>query len=834
MLFSVLALLVMCFTNQLHELQGIKFTSHRASNRTSILLGGLFSVHVERNGNCGKLRRSSFVKAEAMAFAVHFINEKEKNLLPNITLEFDIRDTCENSNIALEEVVEMMDFGMDSESARPGTSGLVGATQSDISISVARLSRIFQVPQISYSSTATILSDTTRFDYFFRTIPSDNLQAKAIADLIAYFNWTYVIAIHSDDIYGRDGINGLIEELGRNNQSQVCIVTKPEITELSVDGHNNFDQVIEFIQQEWIQNASVVVLFSQFSTAISMLDAVHNATGLEHLMWIAGDSWAKSVPDYLNGRVIGTVPKAHQINDFNDYFASLNPENYTSNPWFTEYWEDVFSCSLNQTSMALPCNVQSQKLTSKYTFADRGGIAYVVDAVYAYAHAIQNMINDFCSNCTETLCSGILHKRFSKDVLNGALLREYLFNVSFTSLSSRNVYFDAVGDMQGEYEIINMYQSGTLRKVGTWDPKHSIQVTDKIEWANGDVPTSVCSLPCSFGHEPIRVPLRTDCCWTCEPCDGDNTFSTGIGCSKCPTGTSPNDESSECVDNPVTFLTWSNPWAVLILIGTCVGLTVTAFVIAVFILFSKYKVIKACSRELCGVLLTGIVLCYILPFFFLAKPSPPICAIRRFGVGVCFSVCFSPLLMRANRIYRVFHDAPRTPRFASSLYQVLFSCCLIAIQVLISTVWLAAEKPSIVYIYGRKITELRCGESPYIGLSISLVYNFILLALSTYYAFLSRKIPANFNETKVLGVTLYSICIIWLAFIPTYFSTIKFGIVYQTTSLVVAVLLSATTNLVCLLVPKVILVFWGIWKNKDEKDKKHSPPMETDITSMHE
>ena len=43
--------------------------------------------------------------------------------------------------------------------------------------------------------------------------------------------------------------------------------------------------------------------------------------------------------------------------------------------------------------------------------------------------------------------------------------------------------------------------------------------------------------------------------------------------------------------------------------------------------------------------------------------------------------------------------------------------------------------------------------------------------LCTMYAFKTRKIPENFNEAKYIGFTMYSTCIVWLAFIPIYFGT---------------------------------------------------------------
>ena len=102
---------------------------------------------------------------------------------------------------------------------------------------------------------------------------------------------------------------------------------------------------------------------------------------------------------------------------------------------------------------------------------------------------------------------------------------------------------------------------------------------------------------------------------------------------------------TECVLIQPSYLTWSHGWSIVILILTCSGIIATTAVAIVFIVYHKHQLIKASSRELSAILLSGIMLCYLLPFFFIAKPSPWICAVRRFGVGFCFALCYSALLV---------------------------------------------------------------------------------------------------------------------------------------------------------------------------------------------
>ena len=54
---------------------------------------------------------------------------------------------------------------------------------------------------------------------------------------------------------------------------------------------------------------------------------------------------------------------------------------------------------------------------------------------------------------------------------------------------------------------------------------------------------------------------------------------------------------------------------------------------------------------------------------------------------------------------------------------------------------------------------------------LSQVFNVLLIIVCTVYAIKTRKIPENFNESKFIGFTMYTTCIIWLAFLPIYFGT---------------------------------------------------------------
>ena len=65
-------------------------------------------------------------------------------------------------------------------------------------------SRKNRVPQISYGSTSAILSDKTKYKYFFRTCPSDVHQASALAALFRKYLLPEVGTVATNDIYGKE------------------------------------------------------------------------------------------------------------------------------------------------------------------------------------------------------------------------------------------------------------------------------------------------------------------------------------------------------------------------------------------------------------------------------------------------------------------------------------------------------------------------------------------------------------------------------------------------------------------------------------------------------
>lgn len=186
-----------------------------------IIIGALFSVHhqptVEKvhERKCGEIREQYGIqRVEAMLHTLDRINA-DPNLLPNITLGCEIRDSCWHSAVALEQSIEFIRDSLISTEEEEGLVrcvdgsssafhtkkpivGVIGPGSSSVAIQVQNLLQLFNIPQIAYSATSMDLSDKTLYKYFMRVVPSDAQQARAMVDIVKRYNWTYVSAVHTE------------------------------------------------------------------------------------------------------------------------------------------------------------------------------------------------------------------------------------------------------------------------------------------------------------------------------------------------------------------------------------------------------------------------------------------------------------------------------------------------------------------------------------------------------------------------------------------------------------------------------------------------------------
>ncbi|RWS30089.1 metabotropic glutamate receptor-like protein [Leptotrombidium deliense] len=299
--------------------------------------------------------------------------------------------------------------------------------------------------QVSYASTGTSLSDKTRYDFFARTVPPDTFQALALVDLVQNFNWSYVSLVSSEGQYGDSGMTAFLREARARN---ICVAINEKIPHSAND--TIFDQILQSLLKK--SNAKVVVLFLRMDDASKLLHAVKRANKPNFFTWIASDGWGKEeklvqgVEEVAQGALTVEL-QSEKIQAFDDYMKNLTPLENKRNPWFKEYWEDTFECTVppddEDVSVDQSNTVDGNKsisycspnlrLDETVGYNQESKVQFVVDAVYAFAHALHNAWKDKCSPGSQ-ICKEL------KDMDGGDFYKYYLLNVSFIGKYSSNFF----------------------------------------------------------------------------------------------------------------------------------------------------------------------------------------------------------------------------------------------------------------------------------------------------------------------------------------------------------------------------------------------------------
>ena len=358
-------------------------------------------------------------------------------------------------------------------------------------------------------------------------------------------------------------------------------------------------------------------------------------------------------------------------------------------------------------------------------------------------------------------------------------------------------------------------------KVGKYEDGELVLDMKQVQFntKRPNIPISICSAPCKAGQAKKYI-KGEKCCWHCFNCGKYEILKFETECYACPNGSLPDKLHSVCTPIEEQYVNLKSYLIIGAVVFSACGILVTISIIYVFIKYNKTPVVRASGRELSFLLLFGLLSCYSLTFILMIKPNDFICGIEQTLIGACFSLVYSALLTKTNRILRIFNASKRTPKrltFISPKSQFFIVFTLVLVQFIINFLWFSFFPPkAIPYYPTRDENYLICSSSYHANFFIPFFYPSLLITICTVYAILTRKIPEAFNESKYIAFTMYTTCILWLAFIPIYFTT-KNEITMNITIISITISLSATVAIICLFSPKLYIILL-----KPEKNKRQS------------
>ena len=803
-----------------------------------IMLGGLFSLQMG-----SKFSAKEFGLAEAAIFAIDMVN-KNFSLLPNVSIGYDVRNYCDNRTLAMQEVY---DFKRNSDpvcmcksnsttsekssstkwARSKAISALIGPTTSASAVLVASLLQVAGIPVISATTTSEDLS-STYYENIFRTVPSDTWVAKAMADIIERFNWTYVAAIGLDDSYGRNGILALERE--SYDRETFCVAFNEFIPRLNY--HDNVEQIVARIKKHRTIGVIIVWLYGKY---LETFFAVATKKGLQGKTLIMSDGSTieerfLSDPRFsiLNGSLI-IESYDYPSPAFEKHVKSITPAKSAQRDegWWREFWRLEFNCSMAKSNtLGIATCKANHKLDQVLSKLRGPFVSYIIDAVYAIAYALDNIYrcNDKQGLRNGGSCPSV------HPTIKGRDLQKYLSNVSFDGLTGK-VRVDRFGDpFSASYSIINVQRSpateARLRKVtiGTWNkdstPKLKIS-TSHLRWKTRSTPVSFCSTECVPGTQKETT---LPCCWDCVKCP-QGTISAEIGstsCTACEPETKPNNEGTRCEKLPIVNISLTSAGGMTLTVVASIGFILTMLVCCIYIKFHNTPIVKASNREISFLLLFGISGLHILAILDLSEPSNILCIAatfwRYFALNLCLTVLFTKT-MRITSVFGVDKVALLfTPCYKTQTRQIIFTSVVNLVPTSLLGLWMSTDPPgrekiirSDEYIFLLcKPYYTNTGFALFITVSC---YIITVALLCTYYAFKGRAIPENFNETKYIGFSMYILLLSSIAYYPVAFT---FDSWYVTLVSCLTTLVTSFGLLGCMFGPKVYILLFRPQRNTVE------------------
>ncbi|XP_062322194.1 taste receptor type 1 member 1-like [Osmerus eperlanus] len=726
-----------------------------------------------------------------MRFTVELINNSS-DLLPGIKLGYRILDFCHitvSFSATLDLLAQKGEGGNGVRRAipvwnesvySPEVISVIGPLYSTHTISVAPYFMAQLIPMVNPSSSSVQLSAKSRFPSFFRTIPSDKNQVKAIVHLLKTFHWNWVAFLGEDDDYSYDAFEVFLEEI---RETEICLAYQSTIT----------DKPAKIIKELSLQRIKVVVVVAMTSKIDRFLEKAAKELGND-TVWIASEAWSMDTSRLRNlatvkvGTVLGvTLQSLKEMKGLKDFILSGRA--------VSDCTQEELGCN----QLCPDCEaIRREVVVNQEQIYDYG----IYAAIYAVAHALHDTLD-----CSHGHCS-------SNITVEPYMITAALKKVKF-QLHNQTIQFDQNGDPPALYSIVYWnWATSQPDIIGSYNAKQnpSFQINATlITWFDGsnEAPILQCSSSCPPGSKRVLVGLQA-CCYKCQSCPSGtyiNSTRDPYKCVACQENEWSANSSTSCIQRSEKFQDFSSPFAIIIMLLFCSVLLKSIAITALFLYHGNTPVVKSAGGWLCVFMLVCLTLSSVSALLNMVRPSLVVCSLRYPIFIVCFGSVLSCLTVRSFQIILIFKMAARLPRLHNACVSyggqwVVVTTCTCSLLFL-CIIWLSVGGPEPIKTPKQSEYVLNCS----FGIIPVFVLVCLVLVLLTIVCFLCAYmgigLPKNYNEGRSITFSLLLCILTWIALLTVYMMRLQ---EYYHAITTCAILISIYAILIGYFLPKCYII----------------------------
>ncbi|KAJ7313806.1 hypothetical protein JRQ81_005520 [Phrynocephalus forsythii] len=786
-----------------------------------------------------ELVRKNYQHVLALIFAIEEIN-KNQYILHNLTLGFHIYDNVFDDKINYDVTLSSLSLKKENIpnyrcERQNKMFATVGGQNSVTSMEMASILALYKVPQLTYGSIHTTMSNKIEFPFSYQMVPNESIQYDGIVQLLIYFGWTWVGLIVSNDNHGEEFAQTVKLILTRHS---ICVAFLEKAPSFSAAVTSNgypyyiFNN-IRALHSLLFTKANVVIGYGDTSYMLGLELLLHqhekSTRRLLQKIWITTAQWDFTSKVFLSTWNVkhfhGSLSFAIHKNEppgFHSFLQNFNPYEHSSSSFIQQFWKDAFGCAISnslKSTRNLKICTEKDKLESLpqtvFEMSMSGESYNIYNAVSVLAYALQAICSS--KDVRHSRISGLGH-----NVMQPWKLHSFLRKISFNNSAGDEVFFNKNMELSTGYDIINWVtfpnQSFIQVRIGMLTYQASshqkfVLNKDAITWPsifNQTFPESMCSEKCHPGFHMRVLEGHASCCYDCFPCpEGTISNETDAhNCFRCPEDEYPNKYQNRCIPKLIAFLAHDEDLGIGLICATLLGALLTVSVLGLFIKHQNTPMVKANNRNLTYLLLISLLLCFLCSLLFIGRPSKTTCLLRQVAFGNIFSLALSCVLAKTVTVILAFRTTNPGNKMRKWIGKSLPSYVILlcsTLQAGICAIWLGTFPPfpDLDKVSQTEMIVVQCNEGSETMFYTALAYMGVQAVVGFIVAYLARKLPNTFNEATFITFSMLVFCSVWISFVPTYLSSKgKYVVAVE----VFSILASSAGLLSCIFVPKVYII----------------------------